>query len=353
MISIKKYLDANSQVLLVDEPETNNLLAVTMDSYRSSLHAIGTSAAHACLASGVDLESQLAKLVSRLPAEPTPVAVKRLQVDVEDQLNLWANTTAKYLQDKADGVKELLIMLSRTAESVGERDGRYTNQFCGLTADLQAIANLDDLTQVRSSLVRKAGELKSCVDLMAKESQRSIAELKSRVSNYETKLKTVEELALKDSLTGIANRRCAEGRMEWYAAQKQVFSAAMLDLNGFKAINDRHGHTVGDGLLRQFAIELQNSMRSTDLVARWGGDEFIVVLNCELAATKPQIDRIRQWTFGDYTIQVGNGKANLKVDVSAAIGVAQWVPGMPRQQVIEKADAAMYQDKKQLRVKKA
>jgi diguanylate cyclase (GGDEF)-like protein len=126
-----------------------------------------------------------------------------------------------------------------------------------------------------------------------------------------------------------------------------------LARHSFNAINDRHGHTASDSLLKQFATELQSSMRSMDLVARWGGDEFIVVLNCELAEAKPQIDRIRQWTFGDYIIQTGSGKAELKVGVSAAVGAAQWVPGIPRPQVIDQADAAMYQDKKQLRMKKA
>jgi diguanylate cyclase (GGDEF)-like protein len=349
LISIKKYLDAPADVLLADE---NELLAVTIKSYCSSLEAIGKGAVQACPAPGSDLDLQLAKLASRLAEATTPATLRRLQVDVEEQLNRWANLTAEYLKDKTDGVKELLIMLARTAESVGERDQRYASQFCGLTADLQTIAKLDDLPQLRSSLVRKATELKSCVELMAQESERAIAALSSKVTVYESKLQTAEQLALKDSLTGVANRRCADGRMDWYIAQRQPFCVLILDLNGFKAINDRHGHTAGDSLLKQFASELQSSMRSTDLVARWGGDEFIVILNCELAHTRLQVDRIRQWTFGDYAIQTGNGRAELKVSVSASIGVAEWIPEMSRQHVIELADAAMYQDKNRLHVKK-
>ena len=83
-------------------------------------------------------------------------------------------------------------------------------------------------------------------------------------------------------------------------------------------------------------------------MARWGGDEFIVVLNCELAAAKPQINRIREWVLGDYSIHAGSDKS-LKVDIDASIGVAQWLPGKNVKQVIEQADAAMYLDKKQSR----
>jgi diguanylate cyclase (GGDEF)-like protein len=341
-------MDSNTGLPIVDEPVANEPLAVVMDCYRSALQSVGKSAAQACPASGSELDLQLAKLVGQLPVEPAARAVQQVESGVEEQLGRWAQETEEYLREKADGVKELLMILARTAESVGERDQRYANQFSDLTSDLRTIANLEDLTQVRSSLVRKAGELKSCVDKMTQESKYSITQLKFKVSDYETKLKSVEQLALKDSLTGLANRRCAEGRMEWYVAQKQAYCVSILDLNGFKEINDQYGHAAGDDLLKQFASELRNCMRSTDLVARWGGDEFIVVLNCELAAAKPQINRIREWVLGDYTIHAGSSKS-LKVDVDASIGVAQWMPGKTVQQVIEQADAAMYLDKKQSR----
>jgi diguanylate cyclase (GGDEF)-like protein len=341
-------MDSNTGEVIVDEPVVNEPLAVAMDCYRSALRTVGKSAAQACPASGSELDLQLAKLVGHLPDEPAANALRQLESGVEERLGQWGQETAQYLQEKADGVKELLMMLARTAESVGERDQRYANQFSDLTSDLRTIANLEDLTQVRSSLVRKAGELKSCVDKMTQESQSSITQLKFKVTDYETKLKSVEQLALKDSLTGLANRRCVEGRMEWYVAQKQAYCVSIIDLNGFKAINDQYGHAAGDDLLIQFASELRNCMRSTDLVARWGGDEFIVVLHCELAAAKPQVNRIREWVLGDYTIQSGNNKS-MKVDVDASIGVAQWLPGKAVQQVIEQADAAMYLDKKQSR----
>ena len=341
-------MDANTKAPMDVKPVANEPLEVAMDCYRSALMAVGKSAAQACPAPGSELELQLAKLVGQLPDEPAAKALRQLESAVEERLGQWGQETAQYLQEKADGVKELLMMLARTAESVGERDQRYSNQFSDLTSDLRTIANLDDLGQVRSSLVRKASELKNCVDKMTQESQFSISQLKFKVSDIETKLKSVEQLALKDSLTGLANRRCSEGRMEWYVAQKQAYCVAILDLNGFKDINDQHGHAAGDELLKQFASELRNCMRATDLVARWGGDEFIVVLSCELAAAKPQINRIREWVLGDYSIDAGSG-ATVKVDVDASIGVAQWLPGKTVKQVIEQADAAMYLDKKQSR----
>lgn len=372
LISIKRFMDTEeAEVTVVEESvkkpvkklllqkkpvqkssgksASNNSVLMVTDCYRSALLSVGKSAALTGYALGSELEQQLAKLVGQLPAEPAPSAVQQIETEVEAELDRWGHETAVYLREKADGVKELLMMLASTAESVGERDQRYTNQFSELTSDLQNIANLDDLAQVQSSLVKKATELKSCVETMAQESQHLITQLQSEVTVYETKLKTVEELVLKDNLTGIANRRSAEKRMEWHILQKQKYCVAIIDLNKFKEINDQYGHAAGDDLLKQFANELQNGMRKTDLVARWGGDEFMVVLNCDLTDAERQIERIHKWTLGDYTIQDGNSGSSLKVHVGAAIGVAQWQTGESVEEVIARADAKMYLDKDQSR----
>ena len=243
-------------------------------------------------------------------------------------------------------------MLAKTAESVGERDQRYAHRFSDLTTQLRTIANLDDIGQVRSSLMQRANELKSYVDQMAQESIKSVAQLQAEVSTYETKLKAVEELALRDTLTGLSNRRNVEERLEWRISHQQQFCLIILDVNSFKTINDTHGHLAGDSLLKQFAQELRGSIRSTDLVGRWSGDEFVIVLDCDMAAAKSQIERMEKWVFGEYPIQTG-GKGEVKVIVDAAVGMAQWHAGETLRQLIERADSAMYRDKKLAKKAKA
>jgi diguanylate cyclase (GGDEF)-like protein len=351
LISIKKFLDRDAAGS-PGETELDELLAVTIDAYRAALRTIGENAVQACPAPGQALEQGLAKLEVRLSEEVNPKIVKQTQEKVEDQLNKWGRLTAEHLKGKADEVRELLMMLARTAESVGERDQRYSRQFGGLTAELKAIANLDDLTHIRSSLVRKAAEMKSCVDQMEQDGQNSLAQLRSKVSVYESKLKVVEQLASKDTLTGLSNRRSVETRMESLIALGRTYCVVMLDLDLFKAVNDKYGHVAGDDLLKQFSGELQKNVRTEDMVGRWGGDEFIVVLSRDLAGAKSQIQRIRDWVFGDYNIQTGTGKNAQKVQVVASVGVAEGLPGKTVQQVVEEADAAMYLDKRESQKKK-
>ena len=327
------------------EPDAGELLPAVLNAYRSALLTMGQSGVRAYPAVGSDLQQHLISLVSLLSHDLTPSLVQETEEQVEEQLRRWGGHTEEYFKAKANDIKELLIVLARTAESVGERDQRYATRFTQFTSRLQAIADLEDLTQVRASLVQRATELRACVEQMEEDSHQSLAQLHAEVSTYETKLKAAEELALRDPLTGLANRRNVEQRIAWRVDHQQTFSVAILDLNRFKQVNDRYGHPAGDSLLQQFSQELSANVRCTDLVGRWSGDEFIVVLDSDLASAESQMDRMRKWVLGDYTIQLAAGQP-VKVSLDASIGVAQWQPGESMQQVIERADSAMYREKK-------
>ena len=236
-----------------------------------------------------------------------------------------------------------MITLARTAESMGNQDQRYAKRLGDFTTQLKTIADLDDLAQMRATLVKRAAELKSCVDEMAQDSTKSLAQLRAEVTTYETKLKTVEQLAFKDPLTGLANRRSVEERIEWRISREQMFCVVILDLNRFKHVNDTHGHVAGDSLLRQFGQELKSNIRPSDIVGRWGGDEFIMVLDCDLSGARSQIERMKKWVLGDYTLQVGTNTIKIRLD--ASIGLAQWQPGETAVKITERADASMYEVK--------
>jgi diguanylate cyclase (GGDEF)-like protein len=344
LISLKKYLDMDPAQPRSSEPGVRELASVILESYRSALLAMGNSGARACPAVGSDLQQSLASLENRLSADPTPSLVKETETQVEQQLVQWGESAADYFKTKAKEVKELLIVLVRTAESMGQRDQRYANHFKEFTAQLQNVANLEDLGQIRFTLVQEATKLKTYVDQMAEDSRESVAQLQAEVSTYETKLKAVELLALQDPLTRLANRRKIEERIEWRVSHKATFCVVILDLDRFKQVNDRYGHAAGDNLLLQFSQELRSNIRSSDMVGRWGGDEFIAVLDCDLKAANSQVESVRKWVLGEYTVHAP-GSEQVKVKVDASIGIAQWQAGQTMQQLVARADSAMYREK--------
>lgn len=348
MISLKKYLDMEIPEKPA-EAASGDLLSASLQSYRVTLLAADEAGSRACPAVSAELHQALQKLAEGLAGELTQAKLSETGTQASQELRAWGDRTVEYLNAKTAEIKELLLVLARTAASVGERDNRYAEQMNQFTTRLRDISNLDDLTRVRTRLVQQATELKTYVVQMKEESHKLVENLQTEVNTYETKLKKAEELALRDPLTGLSNRRYVEECLETRVKRGLAFCVVMLDLNGLKQVNDKHGHLAGDNLLQQFAQELKSGSRSSDVVGRWGGDEFLMVLDGDTAGAQVQIERLRKWVFGQYTIRPGKGSQEVKVTVEAAIGLAEWQTGEAPAALVERADAEMYKHKQKVR----
>jgi diguanylate cyclase (GGDEF)-like protein len=334
MISIKKLIERTG----------GDLFQATLASYRSVLNAMGESGMQACPAVGTTLRRNLLALQAALSTESTPVLLQQIGQKVETELTQWGGGAAAYFKQRAGEVKEVMMILARTTELTGERDQRYSCQLEEFTGRLEAMADLHDLVLIRDSLLKSAIDLRACAAAMTEESQKSVARLREDVKGYQARLDDAERLAGQDPLTGLDNRRRVEASIEYRIGQGKPFSVFLLDLNGFKQLNDTCGHLAADELLKQFSTELKSLFRAGDLVGRWGGDELIVVLDGGLQVARAHIERISRWVFGEYTIRVGD--TSRKVVVSAAIGVAEWQAGDSLRTLLDRADAAMYRDKR-------
>lgn len=156
----------------------------------------------------------------------------------------------------------------------------------------------------------------------------------------------LEELARRDSLTGLYNRRywveLAHAEIERSHRYGTPLAIILLDLDGFKAINDSHGHLVGDDVLKQAATAIQTSVRRVDVPARWGGDEFIILLpETSLADAELAAERLSsQLQNTDVVAQ------EIHFTITASLGIAGW-EGKPLQldELLECADSALYESK--------
>lgn len=344
MISLKKYLESEAaHNAEPDRPEQAEVLPAMLSAYRSALLAVGNCSQDACPGIGDGLKQSLQALQARMGP-----AVKREDVEITDravqqQLRDWGQRTARHYRDKAAEVREILLTMARTGEAVGARDRRCAGQMGEVTARLRRIATLDDLTEIRASIEKSAGELKTSIERMTAEGKAAVDDLKRQVTAYQAKLEEAEELATRDALTGVRNRMCVESILESKVDSGKAFCVAMIDIDDFKKVNDRYGHQAGDDLLKQFAAELRSACRSTDAIGRWGGDEFVIVLDCRLAEGAGQIERLHKWVCGDYTVH-GNGGA-VKLGLKASIGLAEHLPQEPMKALMGRADAAMYERK--------
>jgi diguanylate cyclase (GGDEF)-like protein len=345
VISIKKYLDLDpSELKQYLPPTAEDLLASMAEAYRSALDTMGNTGLQACSATGPDLLRDLSLLADGLAKAVTLVLIQETKEQTQQHLESWGEQTAKYFEKRLSDVKEILLAFARAAESVAERDQRHAAQFSEFTRRLQGLAKLDDLPQLRAAVLRGAKELKSCVEQMEQDNRQSVASLQTQVATYQEKLEEAERRASRDPLTGLDNRLSVEEKVQRRIEGGHPFCVMVLDLNQFKNVNDNYGHEAGDDLLRQFAAELRSMSRATDIVGRWGGDEFIVVIDGPLAEAQSWSQRIQRWVLGGYTLR--GAAEDAKVTMSAAIGIAEWQAGDTCKKVVARADQLMYQQKR-------
>ncbi|QGQ97129.1 diguanylate cyclase [Paenibacillus psychroresistens] len=173
-------------------------------------------------------------------------------------------------------------------------------------------------------------------------------ELAARIFSLLRRTMIFSQMAFRDPLTGIFNRRYFDNQMQLELKRIERFPApislAFIDIDRFKNINDTYGHSIGDLVLQAMAHTLQEYVRSTDLVARFGGEEFVIIFpnttgQQAAALIQAVLDKIRRSPITEHEGQAYN--------ITFSAGIAQWQPGVDVQKWIQVADETMYKAKEQ------
>lgn len=166
-----------------------------------------------------------------------------------------------------------------------------------------------------------------------------------RRHHLDAAMKKLSDLAMRDELTGLFNRRYI---MDVLARQKALadrghvgFTLCYCDLDHFKLVNDRFGHQRGDHMLREFGLALGQVVRSVDYVARIGGEEFLLVL---VDADAEEARRVAS-RLGERTRALDVDAHQRDYRLSVSVGIAEFQPGETLENVIQRADRALYQAK--------
>jgi diguanylate cyclase (GGDEF)-like protein len=164
-------------------------------------------------------------------------------------------------------------------------------------------------------------------------------------SELKAALEQVKKLATHDSLTGLYNRRHMQDKLEnavkRFDRYGERFTIALIDLDHFKHINDRHGHRVGDESLNAFATAALGVLRDTDTIARWGGEEFLILMpNTNQEKAQIALERLRAAMV---TCLLSPSVPELRLTFSAGVAVHESITALS--QTLERADGALYQAK--------
>lgn len=270
----------------------------------------------------------------------------------------WASKTFSYIGPQIGPLlgwaPESWVTVDHWAERMHPEDRQRVVDFCvsqslaGVDheADYRAMTRDGQYVWIRDvvHVVRDAdGNVTSLVGFMfditqRKRDEEKLAELQ----------KTLEELSYKDGLTGVANRRMFDSVLEreWDEARRtgKPLSLVLVDIDAFKQYNDRYGHLQGDEALRAVAQTLQGSTRPRDLLGRFGGEEFVLVLpDTDAVAATAVAERCRQLVLGQDIAHEAAGTGRLTI--SAGVGTIVPRADSDRVAFVQAVDRRLYEAK--------
>lgn len=273
------------------------------------------------------------------------------------------------LDDAERRLKEVLFKQSQLKASLSEAREAIKQMLAGFVDHLADFADAtsdyhDRIEQCaeKISAARDIGELENVLGVVMRETrtiqinaqrsrdelrttQQKVAESEARIRELERELETTSDLVRHDQLTGVLNRRGLEEIFDKESARARrhdtVFCVALLDIDNFKKLNDSLGHDVGDQALVHLATVCRETLRPQDTVARFGGEEFIILLpetplsDAAAAMTRLQRELTRRFFLS----------GNEKVLITFSCGVTQMRADDTQATVVKRADEAMYQAK--------
>ena len=277
-----------------------------------------------------------------LRVEFSPKTLQQSAVQIGKELKTAWDCGREAVQKWREDYRSLVRVLSESAATLEVKDGRCHEIFQDFSKRMERLSQSSDLDEIRGTLRSELVVLKSAIDDVLNESKAVTDGMRETAKRAEAKFERVEAIAFTDSLTGLPNRRQAEAVMDARFRVRNVWCVMLFDVDRFKSVNDCYGHACGDTVLRSVATTLKSSVRASDFVCRWAGDEFLAILECDLLGALTIGESIAsQW--GTRKIEFAGETA--EVYVTASWGVTQYMLGEGLERFIARADAEMYQQK--------
>ena len=332
MISLKRYLD--------DWDDLRSRGRLTFEAYLGALEALESAVGAMAAGEGQQFLRELRVILAYLRADPSPANIKRSRADLEQAIK----ALVEVINQRELEYLEIIRIMADAGATMAQTGAAHGEELRQIAGKVESITHLDSIVEVRRQLVAHMDELRSMAERVQEESAAKAREWERELASAREKLRATAVLAETDSLTGLGNRRRAESAVEEGIANGEALSVLLLDLDNFKAVNDAHGHAQGDSLLKAFVNSVRRCLRDSDLMCRWGGDEFVAIMyGATLEAAQDVVERIRSQAFGEFVLERAGQSA--VVYVGASIGAVAHRPNESASELLERADQMMYEEK--------
>ncbi len=297
-----------------------------------------------------EFRSQLQAYRQSLAASDGTKDFARYSVECLHLCEDYFERSGRYLLERESEFAEVINFLREAVGRLAGEAHSFTAEVGSRSERIQRLTDLEDIRELKRQISLEVQQLKRTVDEKKQKDEATYSRLSKRMELLQHSLAVSREEASLDGLTGIPNRRTFDRVLDQWIAEHKTssnrFILAMLDLDDFKVINDTRGHQVGDRVLLCAARFFGKSIRSKDFLARFGGEEFVMLmdgLTVDQAHAK-FTHMLSRLTATKYDYEIDGGVDS--ISFTASCGLAECGPDETVESLLRRADEALYQAKK-------
>jgi diguanylate cyclase len=297
------------------------------------------------------MDNATIELSQKLSDNPSYIATDECEKELKTAIAMRIALDKRSVEEMVNALDKLLEKLSAQLIDLIERSESSSSEIREVKRDLEALENNKptDFKTAHKRLYTIASTLEEKVEVLGKDLRihnEKVTKMGKKIATLEAELAQATQASREDFLTKLFNKRAIEEHLNLKEAEFErhghSFCVAMLDLDHFKSVNDTYGHEAGDAVLIAFAKILKDEARTSDIVGRFGGEEFLAILgDTDLAGAKIFCEKVRAHVEQAHFMYQGQ-----RIAVSVSIGVAERSAYSSLKGLVKGADEHLYDAKR-------
>lgn len=298
-----------------------------------------------------DFKQRMDDLVNQISTAESPKAMRKAFDSGKESIIAFITKEKQYLTERESELKGIIDLLKNNIQGLVGQSQTFNTELYEQNMRMGRLAQLDDIRRLKESLQAELAKMQKTIQDKQSNDTKRLEVLMREVEVLRSSIQDYKGAAMTDPLTKAANRLAFDTHIRSCVEQGEMhhqrFALLVCDIDDFREFNTRFGHQIGDIVLQLFVAKCKSILRNVDMVARYGGDEFAIVLpRVNLKQAQRIASRICEAVAGNrYVHNTTSGK--LEFNFSVSIGVSEMHRFDTVQAVIDRADKSLYAAKKE------